>query len=66
MVRVELKPDLGDDFPAVLRQVKRYPRSGLDRCCVIVRRASFEHVTWPQVVAMFDDSDLTLMFEADL
>ena len=66
---VELKPDLGDDFPAVLRQVRSYgtgegyPRR---KRCVVVRRHHFEAVTWEQVVAMFEASGVTLIHESDL
>lgn len=60
-VRVECKPDLGDDFPSVLRQVLRYPRGPADRCCVVVRRARFQAVTWQQVSDMFAASKGRLM-----
>lgn len=65
-VRVECKPDLGDDFPTVLRQVLRFPRDSFDRVCVVVRRHGFQSVTWGQVEAMFAASDITLVREADL
>jgi hypothetical protein len=65
-VRVECKPDLGDDFPAVLRQVLRYDHEGShDQRCVIVRRSAFERVTWDQVAAMFKASGITLLHEAE-
>lgn len=63
---VELKPDLSDDFPSVLRQVLRYEHSGSDRPCVVVRRASFEHVTWDQVVTMFSESGIRLIMESEI
>jgi len=66
VARVELKPDLSDDFPTVLRQVLSYDRGGLDRACVVVRRASFERVTWEQVEAMFAASRIVLIRESDL
>lgn len=66
VARVELKPDLSDDFPTVLRQVLSYDRGGLDRACVVVRRASFERVTWEQVEAMFAASRIVLLRESDL
>lgn len=65
-IAVECKPDLGDDFPTVLRQVKRYPSELLDKACVIVRRAAFERVTWEQVAAMFAASKITLLRESDI
>ena len=66
-ILVECKPDLGDDYPAVLRQVTRYPTdSWRDRGCVLVRRYRFEQVTWDQVATIFKASDITLMQEGDL
>lgn len=64
-IRVELKPDLGDDFPSVLRQVLRYPASDYSSSqrCVVVRRASFERVTWEQVSTMFTESGISLIRE---
>ena len=66
-ILVELKPDLGDDFPTVLRQVTRYDHHDWQgRRCVIVRRHDFEGVTWEQVVSIFEASQITLLHEADL
>jgi hypothetical protein len=65
-VCAELKPDLGDDYPAVLRQVLRYPTTYPDRRCVIARRAQFAQVTWDQVVRIFEASGITLMPESAL
>lgn len=65
-VLVECKPDLGDDFPTVLRQVTRYERDRDDRACVIARRASFEKVTWEQVAAIFAASQVRLLHEAQI
>lgn len=65
-ILVELKPDLGDDFPSVLRQVLRYPHKYDDRRCVIVRRHRFEQVTWDQVKQVFAASHITLIDEAEL
>ena len=64
--RVELKPDLGDDYPAVLRQVTgyRYPE-GSNRC-VVARRYAFESVTWDQVRKIFAASGITLVAESEL
>lgn len=61
---VELKPDLGDDFPSVLRQVKRYPGKGAR--VVVVRRAEFAQVGWDQVSAIFAADQIALIREADL
>jgi hypothetical protein len=65
-VRVECKPDLGDDFPAVLRQVGRHETETGDRRCVVARRHQFEQVTWEQVTEMFRASGIALIDEADL
>lgn len=66
-IRVELKPDLGDDFPTVLRQVQRYPyHDNVDYRCVVVRRHGFATLTWDQVRSMFEASDVKLLHEADL
>lgn len=62
--RLELKPDLGDDFPSVLRQVKNYDGNGYR--CVVVRRDQFERVTWEQVSEVFEASGVTLIREADI
>ena len=62
---IELKPDLGDDFPAVLRQVKNHSKGAFQRC-VLVRRANFEKVTLEQVGRMFAISHIILLREQDL
>ena len=65
-IRVELKPDLGDDYPAVLRQVKGYPSEYRDKRCVVVRRHAFQHVTWEQVQKMFAASGISLLAESEI
>lgn len=69
-VHVECKPDLGDDFPAVLRQVTKYrPRDdahGKMVRVVVVRRHAFESVTFEQVKEMFASSGIRLVRESDL
>ena len=66
IVRVELKPDLGDDYPAVLRQVTGYPGDYADRRCVVARRYAFERVTWDQVRKIFAASQVTLLAESEI
>jgi uncharacterized protein (DUF3820 family) len=66
VVRAELKPDLGDDYPAVLRQVTGYPHDHYDRRCVVARRHAFEHVTWDQVRQIFAGSGIRLLDESEL
>ncbi len=66
-VYVELKPDLGDDYPSVLRQVFKYPTDGYgSKTVVIARRAAFEYVTWDQVVEMYAASNVLLLNEAEI
>src|SRR6266702_1847298 len=66
-VLAELKPDLGDDYPAVLRQVNGYPHDGRhSKRCVVVRRYAFEHVTWDQVQRIFAASGITLLIESEI
>lgn len=64
-VHVELKPDLGDDYPSVLRQVNSY-RYERGLRCVIARRSAFDHVTWDQVVRIFDASGIDLIAEHEI
>lgn len=67
-VVIELKPDLGDDYPSVLRQIQRYPvsKKGGDRKLLIVRRARFTTVSYEQVKAFFKSADITLLMEWEL
>jgi hypothetical protein len=64
-VYIECKPALGDDFPAVLRQVKAYDYrdDGLVyvRRCVAVQRYSFERVQYEDVARMFAASGIHLL-----
>ena len=64
--RVELKPDLGDDYPAVLRQVTGYKAREWSTRCVVARRYAFESVTWDQVRKIFAASGITLVAEGEL
>lgn len=65
-IRVELKPDLGDDYPSVLRQVKGYPAEYGDKRCVVVRRWGFQQVAWADVRNIFAASDIDLIAEDQL
>ncbi|MGH3972068.1 MAG: hypothetical protein ACRDS9_01890 [Pseudonocardiaceae bacterium] len=65
---VELKPDLGDDFPSVLRQVKRHKCDSFGTTrdltrVVVARRADFAHVTWAQVKEMFAAEGIVILRE---
>ena len=64
-VYCELKPDLGDDYPAVLRQMKGYPGKDGIRC-LVVRRHQFEGVDLAQVRAIFAKSRVYLLEESQL
>lgn len=67
-IRVELKPDVGDDFPAVLRQVKGFPfdRDKGDRRVVVARRCAFEYVNLSQVQMIFATAGVDLVMEASI
>jgi hypothetical protein len=77
LLAAELKPDLGDDYPAVLRQVQKYlirrvsygyGRYGdvptCDAAFLVVRRARFTSVTWDQVVKIFARSGIIMVPES--
>jgi len=65
---VECKPDLGDDYPAVLRQIQSYPggEGYFSRRCVVARRHQFQHVTWDQVRQIFAASEIALHAEDEI
>jgi hypothetical protein len=78
-VAAELKPDLGDDYPVVLRQVKGFMTQRVphgygqyhgepicDIAFVIARRAQFRLVTWEQVQQVYAASSITLIRESDI
>ncbi len=69
---VELKPSLGDDFPAVLREIKthiqfagkhKYERL---RAVLIVGTYSGEGATWDQVKDIFQASGIKTVFESEI
>lgn len=55
----ELKPSLGEEFPAVLRQVKARKRDA--PCCVMVDRFIAESVSYEDVHAIFRNSNIKLL-----
>lgn len=74
---VELKPDLGDNYPAVLRQVQRYVANDQRRIrysyetvpsihVVIARRAQFRGVSLTQVRNVFKRAKISLLLESEL
>jgi hypothetical protein len=70
-VLVECKTSIGDDFPEVLRQVKRR-NEGDDRfdlpdgprACVIVRDWNCQATPWETVVRLFQSEHISLVSEA--
>lgn len=71
VVFIECKPDLGDDYPSVLRQVKHYPpspeyMSSHSARVVVVRRASFDRVSWDQVKMIFKKDGIKIITEAEI
>lgn len=64
---VELKPDLGDDYPSVLRQVMRYKRGyPVDKAVLLVRGACFGQVSWNQVCEIFARAEITAISETEM
>jgi hypothetical protein len=63
-VAIELKPSLGDDYPAVLRKLKTRRRSG--QAALIVDRFAADGATWDQVVRMFEASGFAVKTLAEL
>lgn len=65
-IRVECKPDLGDDYPSVMRQITRYDKSPDDYVCLLVRRTQFERVKREQVDQMFASKGIKIVDESSL
>jgi hypothetical protein len=68
---LELKPSMGDDFPAVLRQVLGYlnrpgKRDGPTRAAVVVGEFRSASVPWHLVKKQFWESGVLLVQEAEL
>jgi hypothetical protein len=71
LVLVECKTSIGDDFPEVLRQVKRR-NAGSDRfdladgprACVVVRAWNCQATSWETVVHLFQSEHIALVSEA--
>lgn len=63
---LELKPTLSDDYPTVLREMKARHRDDDDYLFLIVREASFQHVSWEQVKAIFETADITALLESEI
>ncbi|SDK35416.1 hypothetical protein SAMN05216282_10583 [Cryobacterium psychrotolerans] len=71
-IGLELKPTMGDDFPAVLRQVLGYmkratqQRAHFDAVAVVVGEFMSMTVSWPVVKKQFWESGVLLVQEAEL
>lgn len=68
---LELKPTMGDDYPAVLRQVQGYldqHRSGarIDRAAVVVGAFHSAAVPWTVVKKQFWESNVLLIEESEI
>jgi hypothetical protein len=63
-VAIELKPSLGDDYPAVLRKLKSRRREG--RAALIVDRFAADGATWDQVVRIFQASGFAVKTLAEV
>lgn len=67
-VSIELKPSMGDDYPAVMRQViaMKQRKSGYSRCIVIIGYYSGRGATIEQVRAMFEKSNIKLFLLSEI
>jgi hypothetical protein len=70
-VLVECKTSIGDDFPEVLRQVKRrnegddrFDQSIGPRACVVVRSWNCQATPWETVVRLFQLEHISLVSES--
>lgn len=69
-VYIEIKPLMDDDYPNVLRQVKKQQkltgRSGTKYFILFVGKYSSQHTTKEQIIKIFKQSDIKLVFVSDL
>jgi len=56
-VGLEIKPTLGDDYPSVMRQMKR-----LDAWCLVIGTYTGRGISEPQMRAMFGSSGIRVVF----
>lgn len=64
--RIECKPTIGDDFPSVMRQVKRYESYDSDKQIVLTRSLQSEAVAMKEVRKMFSESGISLVLTRDV
>jgi hypothetical protein len=67
-VYVEIKPSLGDDFPAVMRQIRAHkqPVSSHPRCILLIGDFCAEGATLSQVFEMFSRSGIRIVSLSDV
>ena len=70
-ILVECKTSIGDDFPEVLRQVKRrnegddrFDQPDGPRACVVIRAWNCQATPWEVVTRLFQSEHITLISEA--
>lgn len=69
-VYIEIKPLMGDDYPNVLRQMKKQQKlTGITDTkyfILFVGKYSSQHTTKEQIIKIFKQSDIKLVFVSDL
>jgi hypothetical protein len=81
VLNIELKPTMGDDYPAVLRQIKRYRNARMrdleefrftdgdnsERLfMLIVGNYNGKGATWENVVSLFSNSNIYVVLESQI
>jgi hypothetical protein len=69
VVMIEIKPSMGDDYPVVLRQMKRQRSSGSNydrRWILLVDQFASQSVTLDQVRAVFTQDQIRLVMMTDV
>lgn len=66
-VLAECKPDLGDDYPAVLRQMKRsHGHPSVRMFCLLVRSFRSDAIDNDQLRLFFKSSNIAVIFESEV
>jgi hypothetical protein len=64
---VELKPTLGDDYPAVLRQMKgNYPRRVANTAALMIGNFTAKGATFEQVCTIFRNEDIKVVLWSEV